>query len=254
MILEQHTKEHSCIQRRRTILRSTDGPEMATVLLVENDTATRTALARACTNAGHVVTDVGTGLEALREIAMREPDLVVLDLGLPDINGAAVLQRIRSTTNVPVIVATTRGSEAHVIRLLNAGADDCVVKPFSSAYLVARIAAVLRRRGAGPATPPLIEVGSLQVDLARRAAALDGQRLDLTRKEFEVLAYLAAHQDQVVTAKELFEEVWRRPYNGGAPTLHVHVSMLRRKLGETAAQPRLLRIVRGVGFMLQAPR
>src|SRR5262249_31764674 len=193
------------------------------------------------------------------EIAMREPDIVVLDLGLPDINGAAVLQMIRGTTDVPVIVVTTRASEAHVIRLLNAGADDCAIKPFSSAYLVARTARVLARRragggGAGRGPRQWGGVGGRGPARARRAAALDGQRLDLTRKEFEVLAYLAAHQDQVVTAKELFEEIWRRPYNGGAPTLHVHVSVLRRKLGETAAQPRLLRIVRGVGFMLQAPR
>jgi len=227
---------------------------MATVLLVEDDTVIRSALTRAFADAGHVVSGVGTGLDALREVAVRHPEMVVLDLGLPDIDGSVVLRMIRGESNVPVIVATARAGEATVIRLLNAGADDCVVKPFSSAHLLARIAAVLRRRDAGPATPALIEVGPLRVDLTRRAATLDGSRLDLTRKEFDVLAYLAARQDQVVAAKELFEEVWRQPYRGSEPTLHVHVSWLRRKLGETAAQPRLLRIVRGVGLMVQAPR
>jgi DNA-binding response OmpR family regulator len=227
---------------------------LATVLLVEHDTVIRTALTRAFTEAGHLVCGVGTGLDALREVAARHPEMVVLDLGMPDMDGGAVLRMIRGDGNVPIIVVTASASELQIIRLLNAGADDCVVKPFSSAYLLARIAAVLRRRGVGSAAPTLIEVGSLRIDLARRAATLDGRRLDLTRKEFDLLAYLAARPDQVVAAKELFEEVWRQPYRGGEPTLHVHVSWLRRKLGETAAQPRLLRNVRGVGLMLQIPR
>jgi DNA-binding response OmpR family regulator len=227
---------------------------MATVLLVEDDTIIRTALMRALTNAGHVVSGVGTALDGLHEVAVRRPELVILDLGLPDLDGSVVLRMIRGESNVPVIVATARSGEANVIRLLNAGADDCVVKPFSSAHLVARIAAVLRRGTGSSPIPSLIEVGPLRVDVARRTATLEGRRLALTRKEFDVLAYLAARPDQVVTAKELFEEVWRQPYRGGEPTLHVHVSWLRRKLGETAAQPRLLRMVRGVGLMLQAPR
>jgi DNA-binding response OmpR family regulator len=227
---------------------------MATVLLVEDDTTIRTALARAYNMAGHAVCGVGTALEALREVAVRPPELVVLDLGLPDMDGAVVLRMIRGESNVPVIVATGRSGEAHVIRLLNAGADDFVVKPFSSAHLLARTAAVLRRLGGRTARPAPIEAGPLRIDPGRRVATLDGRRLDLTRKEFDVLAYLAARPDQVVAAKELFEKVWRQPYRGGEPTLHVHVSWLRRKLGETAAQPRLLRIVRGVGVMLQVPR
>jgi DNA-binding response OmpR family regulator len=227
---------------------------MATVLLVEDDATIRSALSRAFTNAGHVVSGVGTAFEALRAVAVRTPEIVVLDLGLPDLDGSVVLRMIRGTSNVPVIVATARTGEANVIRLLNAGADDFVVKPFSSAHLLARIAAVLRRPGTSPDAPAAIEVGPLRIDVGRRTATLDGRRLDLTRKEFDLLAYLAARPDQVIPAKELFEKVWRQPYRGGEPTLHVHVSWLRRKLGETAAQPRLLRIVRGVGLMLQAPR
>jgi DNA-binding response OmpR family regulator len=228
---------------------------MANVLLVEDDATIRTALTKAFTSAGHVVSSVGTALEALREVAAQRPEIVVLDLGLPDMDGAVALRMIRGESNVPVIVATGRSGEANVIRLLNSGADDFVVKPFSSAHLLARIAAVLRRLGgASPAAPALIEVDSLRIDPSRRTATLDGRRLDLTRKEFDVLAYLAARPDQVVAAKELYEKVWRQPYRGGEPTLHVHVSWLRRKLGESAAEPRFLRIVRGVGLMLQAPR
>jgi DNA-binding response OmpR family regulator len=227
---------------------------MATVLLVEDDAIIRSALSRAFTNAGHVVSGVGTAFEALRAVAVQAPEIVVLDLGLPDLEGSVVLRMIRGTSNVPVIVATARTGDANVIRLLNAGADDFVVKPFSSAHLLARITAVLRRPGASPDPPTVIEVGPLRIDVGRRTATLDGRRLDLTRKEFDLLAYLAARPDQVVEARELFEKVWRQPYRGGEPTLHVHVSWLRRKLGETAAEPRLLRIVRGVGLMLQAPR
>jgi DNA-binding response OmpR family regulator len=228
---------------------------MATVLLVEDDTVIRTALTKAFSNAGHVVSGVGTALEALREVGVRRPDMVVLDLALPDMDGAVVLRMIRGDSDVPIIVASARSGETNVIRLLNAGADDYIVKPFSTAHLLARTAAVLRRRAnAAPASPGLIEVGSLRLDLGRRTVTLDGRRLNLTRKEFDVLAYLAARHDQVVTTKELFEEVWRQPYRGGEPTLHVHVSWLRRKLGETAAQPRWLHMVRGVGLMLQVPR
>jgi DNA-binding response OmpR family regulator len=227
---------------------------LATVLLVEDDPDIRVALTRAFTNAGHVVSVTGVGLDALREVVVRHPEMVVLDLGLPDIDGAVVLRMIRGESNVPVIVATARTGEANVIRLLNEGADDFVVKPFSSAHLLARIAAVLRRKGAAPATPTLLEVGSLQIDLTRRTATLDGRQLTLTRKEFDVLAYLAARPGQVVEAKELFQHVWRQPYRGREPTLHVHVSWLRRKLGETATQPRMLRVVRGVGLMIEAPQ
>jgi DNA-binding response OmpR family regulator len=229
---------------------------MPLVLLVEDDPTLRGALTHALNDAGHAVRAVGGGLEALRVVARTRPDVVVLDLGLPDIDGADALRMVRAVCDVPVIVATARRSESDVIRLLNAGADDYVAKPFSSQHLNARINAVLRRGRSLPGEPvgaPL-RVGGLHVDPAQRAAQLDGRPLSLTRREFDLLAYLAARPDQVVEARELFEKVWRQPYRGGEPTLHVHVSWLRRKLGETAAEPRLLRIVRGVGLMLQAPR
>jgi DNA-binding response OmpR family regulator len=226
---------------------------MPTVLLVEDDSVIRTALIRTLTSAGHVVSAVGTALDALREVAVQPPDVVVLDLGLPDVDGAAALRMMRGDSDVPVIVATARTGEANIIRLLNAGADDYVTKPFSGDHLLARIAAVLRRRGGRPVQPGAVEIGPLRIDLARHAATLDGRPIDLTRKEFELLAYLALRKDQVVTRQQLVEEVWHQPYRGAEQTVDVHVSWLRRKLGETAARPRFLRVVRGVGLMLVEP-
>jgi DNA-binding response OmpR family regulator len=161
---------------------------------------------------------------------------------------------MRGDSDVPVIVATARTGENNIIRLLNAGADDYLTKPFSGEHLLARISAVLRRRGGVTDAPAAIEVGPLRVDLGRRSATLHGRALDLTRKEFDLLAYLAARRDHLVTRQELIEEVWRQPYRGSEQTVDVHISWLRRKLGETAAKPRFLRVLRGVGIMLVDPR
>jgi DNA-binding response OmpR family regulator len=226
---------------------------MPAVLLVEDDSIIRSALVKALTRAGHVVSSVGTAMEGLREVAQHRPDIVVLDLGLPDVDGAAALRMMRGDSDVPVIVATARTGEANVIRLLNAGADDYVIKPFSGDHLLARIAAVLRRRGGVQSAVKDLVVGPLRIDVAKRVARLEDRQLDLTRKEFDLLAYLAARPDQVVSRQELVEEVWRQPYRGAEQTVDVHVSWLRRKLGETAAAPRFLRIVRGVGIMLVDP-
>jgi DNA-binding response OmpR family regulator len=228
---------------------------MPLVLLVEDDPTLRGALTHALHDAGHAVRAVGSGLEALRVVTGARPDLIVLDLGLPDIDGADALRMVRAVCDVPVIVATARRSESDVIKLLNAGADDYVAKPFSSQHLAARINAVLRRGRAQPTDPagtPL-RVGGLSVDLAQRAAYLDGQALSLTRREFDLLAYLMARVGRVVTRRELVTEVWQQPYAGNEQTLDVHISWLRRKLGESAAAPRFLRTVRGVGVMLVAP-
>jgi DNA-binding response OmpR family regulator len=192
-------------------------------------------------------------MDALREVAVRPPDVVVLDLGLPDVDGASALRMMRGDSDVPIIVATARTGENNIIRLLNAGADDYLTKPFSGEHLLARISAVLRRRGSFAGAPAAIEVGPLRIDLARRAATLDGRPLDLNRKEFDLLAYLAARRDHLVTRQELIEEVWRQPYRGSEQTVDVHISWLRRKLGETAAKPRFLRVMRGVGIMLVDP-
>ena len=226
---------------------------MATVLVVEDDPFVRSALIRHLSESGHAVRSVGTALEALREVAQVGCDLVILDLGLPDLDGGEALKMIRGLTNVPVIISTARDDEAEIVRLLNDGADDYLVKPFSVEHLTARMAAVLRRFGSGSVpVPQILRVGGLAVDTQRREAVLDGRPLDLTRREFDLLCFLAARPGVVVPRKEILAEVWRQTY-GGDQTIDVHLSWLRRKLGESSAAPRYLHTVRGVGVRLTSP-
>ncbi|HEU5333965.1 MAG TPA: response regulator transcription factor [Actinocrinis sp.] len=224
---------------------------MANVLLVEDDPDVRSAVIHQLTAFGHAVRSAGTALAALREASRDPGDIIVLDLGLPDLDGSETLKMLRAVTRVPVIIATARDDEAEIIRLLNAGADDYLVKPFSGGHLAARIAALLRRSGTGQASSTL-RVGGLEVDPRRREAGLDGRALDLSRREFDLLAYLAARPGEVVTRRELLTEVWQLPY-GDDQTIDVHLSWLRRKLGEKASAPRYLHTVRGVGVRLTAP-
>jgi DNA-binding response OmpR family regulator len=228
---------------------------MASVLVVEDDQFVRSALIRHLTDASHTVRSVGTALEALREVAQVGFDVVILDLGLPDLDGSEALKMLRGLSDVPVIVATARDDEAEIVRLLNAGADDYLVKPFSVEHLSARLAAVLRRsrsRSATPAADAVIMVGGLTIDVRRRLAVLDGATLDLTRREFDLLSFLAARPGVVVARRELLAEVWQQSY-GDDQTIDVHLSWLRRKLGETAARPRYLHTLRGVGVKLEPP-
>ena len=225
---------------------------MANVLLVEDDPEVRSAVIRQLTVFGHAVRSAGTALSALRE-ANRDPgDIIVLDLGLPDLDGSETLKMLRAITQVPVIIATARDEEAEIIRLLNAGADDYLIKPFSGAHLAARITALLRRAGSDQPQTAL-RVGDLVIDPRRREAHLEGRPLDLSRREFDLLAYLAARPGEVVTRRELLTQVWQLPY-GDDQTIDVHLSWLRRKLGERASAPRYLHTVRGVGVRLSEPR
>ncbi|MDK1472165.1 response regulator transcription factor [Streptomyces sp. 549] len=232
---------------------------MATVLLVEDDPAIRARLIEVLTGNGYAVRSSGHGFEALREVTQRPPDIVVLDLGLPDIDGTDVLRMLRGISQIPVLVATARDDEAEIIRLLNAGADDYLVKPFSGGQLAARLGAVLRRSqvaaspSAAPGRPQEVRVGGLVVDPEARSAILDGRELQLTRREFDLLAYLAERAGRVVSRRRILADVWRESYVEDQ-TIDVHVSSLRRKLGERAAQPRYLHTVRGVGMKLVAPR
>jgi len=226
---------------------------MASVLVIEDDQRIREALARGLAEAGHAVRTEATGGAALAAVVGWQPDVVVLDLGLPDLDGRDVLRMLRGVSAVPVIVATARDDEAQIIDLLDAGADDYVVKPYATAQMEARIRAVLRRGGQRDEPETEIRHGGLVLDLARRAASLDGRPLDLTRLEFDLLAYLARRSPEVVSRRELLAEVWRQPYGGADKTVDVHLSWLRRKLGESASEPRFLHTVRGVGVKLEPP-
>jgi two-component system KDP operon response regulator KdpE len=223
------------------------------LLLIEDDPAIRTPLLRALRDRGHAVAAASTAMEGLRAALDDKPDLVVLDLGLPDVDGAELLRMLRAVSRVPVIVATARDAEAEIVRVLDAGADDYLVKPFTAAQLDARVRAVLRRGASAAAPDEAIVVGGLEIQPRSRGVRLDGAQLDLTPREFDLLHHLATRRDEVVTKRELLTEVWQIPYGGADKTVDVHLSWLRRKLGETAAAPRYLHTVRGVGVRLSAP-
>jgi two-component system, OmpR family, KDP operon response regulator KdpE len=226
-------------------------PAMARILLVEDDQRIRDALLPALRQRGHVITPLAGGMPALEQ-ALRDPvEVVILDLGLPDVDGLELLRMLRAVSEVPVIVATARDTEAEIIAGLDAGADDYVVKPYSAEHLDARIRAVLRRQASARPTDRSVQVGGLRIDPSAREATLDGAPLDLTRLEFDLLRALAERAGEVVSKRELLAEVWHQPFGGGDRTVDVHLSWLRRKLGESAAEPRYLHTVRGVGVKLQ---
>lgn len=225
---------------------------VASVVIVEDDHQIRELAVRALAGAGHVVWAEAAGMAGLQSVIDHAPDVVVLDLGLPDVDGGDVLRMIRAVSQVPVIIATARDDDDEIVRLLDAGADEYVVKPYSGAELEARIRAMLRRVVVvGPSNT--LTIGPMTIDLRARTVDLDGEPIELNRKEFDLLACLATRAGEVVSRQELYAEVWRQPYGGADKTIDVHVSWLRRKLGETAARPRFLHTVRGVGIKLVAP-
>ncbi|MGB8021428.1 MAG: response regulator transcription factor [Candidatus Nanopelagicales bacterium] len=225
---------------------------MSRLLVIEDDPGIRTALIHALTDLGHAVDSAPNAMNGLQQAISGNPELVVLDLGLPDLDGVELLRMLRAVSATPVIVATARDEEEQVVRALDAGADDYVIKPFGAVALDARIRAVLRRSGATERTTDL-HVGELHLDTRGRTAELAGQSLDLSPREFDLLAYLMARPGEVVTKRELLAEVWRVSYGGGEKTVDVHLSWLRRKLGETANEPKYLHTVRGVGVKLVEP-
>jgi DNA-binding response OmpR family regulator len=225
---------------------------VARLLLIEDDPQIRLPLIKALRERGHAVAFAATAMAGLQAVLDDRPDLVVLDLGLPDLDGLELLKMIRAVTTTPVIVATARDGEADMIRGLDVGGDDYVVKPFTAAQLDARVRAVLRRAAAAPVSADTV-VGGLRLDPKARAATLDGERLELTPREYDLLLYLAVRAGEVVSKRELLTEVWQVPYGRTDKTVDVHLSWLRRKLGETAQEPRYLHTVRGVGVRLSAP-
>jgi len=225
---------------------------VATILLIEDDGSIRSAITRALTDLGHVVSTSNTGMAGLEAAVDNPPDVVLLDLGLPDIDGLQVLAMLRAVSEVPVIIITARDDDADMVKALDGGADDYVVKPFGIEQVEARLRAILRRSGPAVTEGPLV-VGGITIDPLTRQASLDGAAVDLSRKEFDLLLALAQRAGEVVTKRELLADVWRQSYGGGDRTVDVHLSWLRRKLGETAAEPRYLHSVRGVGVRLAAP-
>lgn len=230
------------------------GPETARgrlVLLVEDEQSIAEPFAKALTRGGFPTTVARTASEAIELQAALQPDVVLLDLALPDGDGRDVCRRLRRDSDVPIIIVTASGTVTDRVVGLELGADDYVVKPFAVGEVIARIRAVLRRGrvGGGTGSDTLV-AQSLRIDVGARRAWLAEQELELTRKEFDLLVRLAREPDRVVTRESLMSDVWDMNWFGSTKTLDVHIAWLRRKLGDDPAAPRYIHTVRGIGFRL----
>ena len=225
---------------------------MADILVIEDDQRIRELVCRHLAGDGYGVTSEGTGLDGLRTLTADPPDALVLDLGLPDLNGLDLLKMVRSGGDLPVLVLTAREDEATILAAFDGGADDYVVKPVSGPQLSARISALLRRGKAD--TGDVLTVGGLEIRLGPREAELDGRLMELTAKEFDVLAYLAARPGQVVSKEDLHAAVWKAPAGTEGRTVDVHLSTIRKKLCEKPDDKRrYLHTVSGAGVRLVDP-
>jgi DNA-binding response OmpR family regulator len=232
-------------------------PPRPKVLFVEDETSITVPFSKALQREGFEPVVAHTAARALELAERIEPDIVLLDLTLPDGDGRDVCRALRRRSSVPILMLTARGTETDRIVGLEIGADDYVVKPFSGAEVIARIRAILRRAGGSAAEPGRpaepVAVGDLVVDPASRRARLKGEELQLSRKEFDLLAELVAHAGRVVTREDLMARVWDENWFGSTKTLDVHVRWLRQKLDDAPDAPRYLHTVRGVGFRFTAP-
>jgi len=226
------------------------------VLVVDDDASLLSALRIGLSALGHEVTATGTAAAGLAETAVGRPDVVVLDLGLPDMDGLAVCTRLRQWTDVPVIVLSADHREQRKIAVLDAGADDYMTKPFGMRELDARVRLALRHRRRGDAAADeaddqVVRVGSLRLDLGAHEATYDGRTVALTNREFALLAFLARHPGRVCTHGMLIDAVWGSGYPEDAENLRTHMYRLRRKLGDDGGE--LVRTRPGVGYQLVDP-
>ncbi len=228
---------------------------MARLLVVDDDRALLRALRVGLSANGHEVAVAVSGVDGLAQAALRLPEVVVLDLGLPDLDGVEVCRRLRQWSEVPVIVLSATGLEDRKVAALDGGADDYVTKPFGMAELAARIRAALRRphgaaeAGAAEAGEAVLTVGALELDIVHHQGALDGAALELTAREFDVLTFLARHSGKLCTHRMILEQVWGAGYGEDADSLRAYVYRLRRKLG---AHSGMLRTSPGIGYSLLA--
>jgi two-component system KDP operon response regulator KdpE len=220
------------------------------VLVVDDEIQIRRFLRTGFELNSFVVHEAATGAEAIRAATLRPIDVAIIDLGLPDMDGSEVVERVRSWSNVPIIVLSVRSSEAQKVQLLEAGADDYIVKPFGMAELLARVRVTLRRQSRAASGEPTVVVGPLIIDLAARSVMLNGQRLTLTPKEYRLLQVLAQHAGNVVTHQHLLKEVWGSIHVHDTHYLRIFVRKLRQKIEPTPDMPRILLTELGVGYRL----
>lgn len=227
--------------------------DVTRLLLVEDDSAIAEPLSRALGRDGYDVTRASRGMDALVIASTGEPiEFVILDLGLPDLDGLEVCRRLRKGgLEAPVLILTARADEVDAVVGLDAGADDYVTKPFRLGELQARIRALLRRSQSSEGPSDSFDVNGVQLDVAARRAYVDGEELSLSAKEFDLLTVLVREAGSVVTRDDLMREVWGAEWWGSTKTLDMHVSWLRRKLGDDATNPRRITTVRGVGFRFE---
>jgi two-component system KDP operon response regulator KdpE len=223
------------------------------VLVVDDEIQIRRFLRASFELEGFSVSEAANGMEAIQSASDSAADLVILDLALPDFDGAEVLHQLRAWSRVPVIVLSVRSSEAEKVRLLELGADDYVVKPFGMAELLARAKAALRRQARGSSGESVVKVDRLKIDLAGRAVYLDDERLTLTPKEYRLLQILAQHAGNVVTHQQLLKEVWGQQHLNDTHYLRIFVRKLRQKIETDPNRPRILVTELGVGYRLAVP-
>jgi len=223
------------------------------VLLIEDEPKIRRFLRAGFELQGYTVIEAENGSDGLKSATFNAPDLIILDLNLPDLHGSEVLERIRSWSNVPVIILSIVTNEDEKVRLLQAGADDYVVKPFGMAELLARSEAALRRYFKSATESPVVVAGPLSIDLATRMVTLNKQPIRLTRKEYQLLHILATHIGLVVTHDQLVKDIWSGDRRDNIQYLRILVRKLRQKIETDPNHPRLLVTESGVGYRLQAP-
>jgi DNA-binding response OmpR family regulator len=226
-----------------------------TILVVEDEPTLRETLAEALEADGFRVAAAGDGRTGVAMFRSEDPDLVLLDLMLPELSGIEVCRIIRAESSVPIIMLTARGAEVDKVVGLELGADDYVTKPFSVRELSARIRAILRRGGqlATGQLPPLVDLGAVQVDIAGHRVLRDGRSVAVKPKVFELLAFLLRHPGQVVSRDQLLEQVWGYDYPGETRTVDVHVHWLRAAVEPDPGAPTIIQTVRGVGYVLRRP-
>lgn len=219
----------------------------ARILVIDDEAQIRRFLDIGLRAEGYEVLLAATAAEGLALAATRTPDLIILDIGLPDMEGHAVLAELRQWSQLPVLMLSVRDAESEKVRALDRGANDYMTKPFGIQELMARLRALLRNRSGEPEVPPRYDDGRLSIDLARREVSLDGAPLALTRKEFAVLAMLLRHAGRVVTQQQLLREVWGPTHTSDSQYLRIVIGKLRQKLGDDPANPRWLKTEPGVG-------
>jgi two-component system KDP operon response regulator KdpE len=228
-------------------------PGKVVVLVIEDDAQIRRFLRASLASQGYRLMEAVTGEEGIRLAASHRPDLIILDLGLPDMDGLRVARGIRKIAATPIVILSARGRECDKIDALDAGADDYVTKPFGVGELLARMRVALRhaaREGLNPEDEPVFEVADLHVDLVRRHVRLRGEEIHLTPIEYKILAALVRHAGRVITHRQLLHEVWGPSFGDQTHYLRVYMQQLRKKLEDTPAHPRYLRTESGVGYRL----